>query len=206
VATNNTTGLERLTDNEIISNLISDRALESTIRYLYRDYFEYTGHYVVNNNGTWDDAADIFQEVLVSFIHLVKAGKFRGEAAIRTFLYSLTRNVWLNELKRRNRAQLRETRYEHAKEEADPGISSIMESREAAAGLLKAVEQLGENCKTILLLYYFENRSMKEILTEMHYENEQVIRNKKYKCLKKLENMLASDKNLYNQLKNYFHV
>ena len=31
---------------------------------------------------------------------------------------------------------------------------------------------------------------MKEIVLHLHYENEQVVRNKKYKCLKRLEQMI----------------
>ena len=32
---------------------------------------------------------------------------------------------------------------------------------------------------------------MKEILQNLDYENEQVVRNKKYKCLKQLEQMMS---------------
>jgi RNA polymerase sigma factor (sigma-70 family) len=196
---------EILTDREIVDNLANDRDLDRTIRYLYRAYFEFTGHYVVNNSGSWTDAEDIFQEVVVAFIHLVKAGKFRGEASIKTFLYALNKNSWLNELKKRGRALKRETKYEAARPGEEESINSLLEGREATQGLMKVFDDLGETCKKILLLFYFENRSMKEILNDLHYENEQVVRNKKHKCLKKLEQMIQTNKNLYQQLKSYLH-
>ena len=59
--------------------------------------------------------------------------------------------------------------------------------------------------KKILLLYYYENRSMKEILSELDYENEQIVRNKKYKCMKKLEQMIEEDGTLFQHLKNLLH-
>lgn len=200
-----TTRLESLTDAEIIESLFKNRGVDASIRFLYRSHFEFLGKYIVNNNGSWDDAQDIFQEVMVAFINLVQAGKFRGEASIKTFLYSLNKNIWLNELKKRGRAQVREMKYEKTSEREEPGINTAMEAREANAGLMKVMEELGETCKKILVLYYYENQSMKEILTSLNYENEQVVRNKKYKCLKRLEELLASNKTLYHQLKTLLH-
>ena len=46
---------------------------------------------------------------------------------------------------------------------------------------------------------------MKEILSSTGYENEQVVRNKKYKCLKKMEELIKADANLYHQLKTLLH-
>jgi len=200
-----TTRAELLTDAEIIDNLLQNRDMDSSIRFLYRSHYEFLGKYVVNNSGNWDDAQDVFQEVIMAFISLVRAGKFRGEASIKTFLYSLNKNMWLNELKKRGRAQVREMKYEKTSEKTEQGINTALEAREANAGLMKLMEALGETCKKILLLYYYENQSMKEILTSLNYENEQVVRNKKYKCLKRLEELVTENKSLYHQLKNLLH-
>lgn len=196
---------ESFTDAEIIENLVQNRDVDMSLKFLYRSHYEVLGRYVVNNNGNWDDAQDIFQEVLVAFINLIKAGKFRGEASIKTFLYSLNKNIWLNELKKRGRSQVREMKYEKAADKTEHGINTALEAREANAGLMKVMDELGETCKKILLLYYYENQTMKEILTSLNYENEQVVRNKKYKCLKKLEELLTENKSLYHQLKNLLH-
>jgi RNA polymerase sigma factor (sigma-70 family) len=200
-----TTRVESLTDAEIIDNLAGNRNVDLSLKFLYRLHYETLGRYIVNNNGNWDDAQDIFQEVMVAFINLVKAGKFRGEASLKTFLYSLNKNIWLNELKKRSRAQVREMKYEKTSDKTEHGINAALEAREANAGLMKVMDELGETCKKILLLYYYENQSMKEILTTLNYENEQVVRNKKYKCLKRLEEMLTENKSLYHQLKNLLH-
>jgi DNA-directed RNA polymerase specialized sigma subunit len=80
-----------------------------------------------------------------------------------------------------------------------------MEFQQTKNDLMKVIDELGEACKKILLLYYFENRSMKEILTALPYENEQVVRNKKSKCLKKLESTVTANKTLHIQLKNFLH-
>jgi RNA polymerase sigma factor (sigma-70 family) len=193
-------------DAELIEALQDPKKSSEGIRFMYKAHFDSLTNYVLNNSGSWDDAQDIFQEVMVAFVHLVKEGKFRGESSIKTFLFSMNRNLWFNELKRKGRADKREKLYEEQKFlVGDERIERVIDKREATNQLMNVVESLGEGCKKILLLFYFENKSMKEILDETEYENEQVVRNKKYKCLKKLEEMISAQKKLYDGLKSFFH-
>lgn len=180
-----------LTDNELLQILRSDTAPDNAIRQLYRSQFGITKAYINQNNGSDEDAEDIFQEVILVFIELVKKDKFRGESSIATFLYAITRNTWLNELKKRGRSKLREEKFEKAKDNAEMDISHYMVNRELKTQLMRVMDSLGETCKKILLAFYYDNLAIKEILQNLQYENEQVVRNKKYKCLKQLEQMLA---------------
>lgn len=197
-------GNEMFTDAELLSSLRNAR-LEEALSFLYREHFDFLSRYIVNNSGSEQDAEDVFQEVMVAFINLVQAGKFRGEASIKTFLFSLNKNIWLNELKRRGRASAREERYEKQHEQREMTVDLAMELQQTRAELMNTLEALGENCKKILLLFYFENQSMKEIADQLPYENEQVIRNKKSKCLKKLGELVTGNKTLYQQLKHFLH-
>jgi RNA polymerase sigma factor (sigma-70 family) len=196
---------QAFTDAELISSLASNNGSDDAIRFLYREHFELLRRYIVNNSGNEQDGEDIFQEVMVAFVNLVKAGKFRGESSIKTFLFSLNKNIWLNELKRRGRAMAREEKYEKQTDREQPTVDVAMELHQTKTELMQVIDELGENCKKILLLFYFENRSMKEIVNHLPYENEQVVRNKKSKCLKKLEEVITGNTNLYHQLKNYLH-
>ena len=196
---------ESFTDSELVGSLVQQNGSDAAIRFLYREHFELLSRYIVNNSGSEQDAEDIFQEVVIAFVNLVKAGKFRGESTIKTFLFSLNKNIWLNELKRRGRAMAREEKYEKQNEQFIPTADLSMEMRQSKADLMKVIDELGENCKKILLLFYYEGRSMKEIVDFLPYENEQVVRNKKSKCLKKLEQLVTGNKNLYDQLKNYLN-
>ena len=196
---------ETFTDAELIGGLMNDNRTDAVLRFLYREHYELLSRYIYNNSGNEQDADDIFQEVMVAFINLVKAGKFRGESSVKTFLFSLNKNIWLNELKRRGRASAREEKYEKQNLQQDVTADVAMEITQTKSDLMKVIDELGESCKKILLLFYFENRSMKEIVTHLPYENEQVVRNKKSKCLKKLEELVRSNGVLYGQLKNYLH-
>lgn len=193
--------VKNYTDEELLAAIKSGRDVNPVLRFLYRQYFEGLRIYVEQNNGRHQDAEDIFQEVLVSFIELVKLDKFRGDSSIKTFLFSLNRNIWLNELKRKGRAQARESKYEKGKDDQAPDTSVVIAGRESRRQVMEIVGRLGEGCKKILLAFYYENLSMKEILAQTDYESEQVVRNKKYKCLKQLEQMLVANPNMANTLK-----
>jgi len=192
-------------DAEVVHNLSRQQEVDDTLRFLYREHYSLLSHYVQDNSGSADDASDIFQEVMIAFVQLVQKGRFRGESSIRTFLYALNRNIWLNEIKKRGRALAREKAWSEGLASLPPGAPGIIEGRESSKALVQLMDGLGEACRTILTLYYYEERPMKEILQFLPYENEQVVRNKKHKCLKKLEAMIRENAALGRQLKNILY-
>ena len=191
-------------DAALLQVLRSGSNTDDAIRHLYKTQFALTKVYVQQNNGSEQDAEDIFQEVVCTFIELVKKDKFRGESSVSTFLYALTRNIWLNELKKRGRAKLRDEKFEKEKDTASPDVSHFIINRETKTELMQLVDSLGETCKKILLAFYFDNLAMKDILKTLAYENEQVVRNKKYKCLKQLEQIITSKPDLAKNLKSVY--
>lgn len=197
--------IKNFPDSEIVGNLRSGKKMDETMKAIYRMHFDSLCWHIMNNNGSREDAEDIFQEVLVSFIDLVQKDKFRGESSVKTFLFSLNRNLWLNELKRKGRALAREEKFEKGQEKTEEDFGHQLAEREGKKAVLDVVEKLGETCKKILLLFYYENLPMKEIVSATDFENEQVVRNKKYKCLKQLEQMLDTNPILKQTLKNLLH-
>ena len=197
--------VRKFPDAEIVSNLRTGDLMDDSIRSLYRDHFDKLTRYILANNGSQQDAEDIFHETIVSFIELVKKDKFRGESSIGTFLYSMNRHAWLNELKRKGRALLREEKFEMNMDRGEADKLQQMAYGEEKQEIARLVASLGDTCKKILLLFYYEERTMKEILDATDYDNEQVVRNKKYKCLKQLEQMLNEKPALKQTLKNLLH-
>ncbi len=190
-------------DDAGLMEMIKENAtMDKAIKFLYRAHFESLSVHILQNQGTRQDAEDIFQEVIVAFIELVQRGKFRGDSSIKTFLFSINKNMWLNELKRRSRSAVRDTKFETTRETADTGSGDYIAAREAQQEVLTVMDKLGDVCKKILLAFYYENLSMKEIVQTMKYENEQVLRNKKHKCLKNLEQLLTANPALAKNLKS----
>jgi RNA polymerase sigma factor (sigma-70 family) len=183
----------RFSDSELVEAIREKEMLEQAILQLYQDHAEITSSFIMGKGGTEQDADDIFQETVVSFIDSVQKEKFRQESGIRTFLISISKNLWYNEIRRRQRAGNREKIFETGREQEEAGISETIQDRELKQQLNQLLIELGESCRKILELFYYENLSMKEIVSHLHYENEQVVRNKKYKCLQQLADKMKQN-------------
>ena len=183
----------RFSDSELVEAIREKEMLEPAILQLYQEHAEITRSFIMGKGGTGQDADDIFQETVVSFIDTVQKDKYRQESGIRTFLISISKNLWYNEIRRRQRAGNREKLYETDREQEESGISEQIQDRELKIQLNQLLRDLGESCRKILELFYYENLSMKEIVSHLHYENEQVVRNKKYKCLQQLTDKMKQN-------------
>ena len=60
----------------------------------------------------------------------------------------------------------------------------------------KAMQALGEPCKSLLESYYLSKKSMVEIATDFGYTNADNAKNQKYKCLMRLKKIF------FDQYKN----
>ena len=171
-------------DSEIVKALKSDRAMDGAIRFIYKNYYGMLEYFVVNNKGNKEDAADVIQETIVAFIEIVQQDKYRAEASVKSFLYTITRNLWLSELRKRSSADNRNRIFEKGKDTLEEEAVNQLIKNEYVKSIQDLFKTLGEKCKELLLLVYYENLSMKDILERVSgYENEQVLRNKKYKCM-----------------------
>lgn len=190
-------------DQELIHILKDNRQMDAGIKFIYKEYYGLLENYVMNNKGSKEDAADVIQETIVAFIEIIAQDKFRGESSVKSFLYSITRNLWLSEIRKRSSADNRNRIFEKAKDTTEQEAVQHLIKREYYNSIQQLFEQLGDKCKQLLMLVYYEDLSMKDIVEKMpDYQNEQVLRNKKYKCMKQLEQMIQDNEQLRTQFKN----
>jgi len=190
-------------DAQLIDELKQPAKLNGAIKFLYEEYYSLLESYIVKNSGSKDDAADMIQETMVAFVEIVEAEKFRGESSIKSFLFSITRNLWLSEIRKRNSADNRNRTFEKAKDGVEQEAVFHLIRREHFSTIEQLFETLGDKCKQLLMFVYYENMSMNEIIKVIpDYQNEQVLRNKKYKCMKQLEQMISENETIRTQFKN----
>lgn len=176
-----------LNDREILQHLQSDRTDQQNegLRVLYQLYYGMIEQLVLRNNGEKEDAADIFQDGLVALFHKARQAGFKLTASMKTLLYAICRNLWLMKLRKRKReTPLTDVHQETAS--LDAGILDILEDNDRNQLVAQGLQHLGEDCRKVLQLYYFERRKMKGIASTMGYSGEQVAKNKKSRCLRKL--------------------
>ena len=168
-------------DKEIIARI--SKGDEKALDYLYRKYYRMMIKLVLSNNGTEDEAKDIYQDALVVFWQKVTSGNLILTSKISTYIYSICLNLWRKELDRKSKL---------INEEKD-GIEIIDNDKKERIKIInECVQQMDESCKKILTFYYFDGLSMNDIADKLGYANTDTAKTKKYKCKKKLDQYIKS--------------
>jgi RNA polymerase sigma factor (sigma-70 family) len=145
---------------------------------IYRTCYPMVRDFVKRNNGSDAEAIDLFQDTLVIFHRNLLEGKFRGESAISTYIFSISKNLWFRELTRKQRYTAMNDFIDDFSS-PDEGDDYLM--NEKIVTLL--LDELKPECRKILVEYYFNQRSMAELKELFGVSSVQAAKNKKYRCL-----------------------
>ena len=156
------------------------------IETLYRQHYKMVQSLIINNQGTIDDARDIFQEAMIVLYEKAKSGSFELHCQIKTYVYSVSRRLWLKRLQQMQKF----VPDVNGLDEVVPVEEEVeaAEKRSADFHLMeKAMMNLGEPCKSLLEAFYVQKKSMTEIAGNFGYTNADNAKNQKYKCLMRLK-------------------
>jgi RNA polymerase sigma factor (sigma-70 family) len=183
---------EFYTDEDLVEAIREDKNLNKAISFLYRQYSEKLSSFLIKYGASGEQAQDVFQDTVVAFIDIVKKGSYRPDARIGTFLVAIAKNIFYNQVRKKERSDVREKIFEKGRDQVEEDVSGLIQEREMKQEMHQLLAKLDDPCRKILLLFYYENLSMKEMLQHLPYENEQVVRNKKYKCLQLFTGMVKN--------------
>ena len=138
---------------------------------------------VLSNNGTEEEAKDVYQEALLVFWQKAVSGNLVLTSKISTYLYSICLNQWRKELDRKSR---------HSSEVVDGEEHQGHDDREKYKIVKECIDELGDVCKEVLTYYYFDGMNMQQIAEKMNFANTDTAKTKKYKCKKKLDELIKS--------------
>jgi RNA polymerase sigma factor (sigma-70 family) len=179
-----------LIDTELLQGLSEGN--RECIELIYKNHYNSIHSLIINNSGSSDDARDIFQEALVVLYEKVRMGSFELNCQLKTYLYAVCKRLWLKKLQHNSRLMVVEM------ESAPPVlIEEDLEAHEKKEAeyeaLNKAIQNLGEPCKSLLEAYYINKLNMQDIATQFGYTNADNAKNQKYKCLMRLKKIFFSD-------------
>lgn len=158
------------------------------IETIYKENYNMVQALVLKNNGTAEDARDIFQEAMIVLYEKVRIESFQLSCQLKTYIYSVSRRLWLKKLMHQNRFLIAD--------EADEQVVSVEEEMEEHERqntefmmMEKAINSLGEPCKSLLEAFYMQKKNMQEIAANFGYTNPENAKNQKYKCLMRLKKL-----------------
>ena len=175
-----------LTEQALIRGLsVNDK---SAVEIIYSDNYGVIQNLILNNNGSEEDAKDIFQEALIVLYEKSKSVEFELNCQIKTYLYSVSKRLWLKRLQKNSRYELQSNGFEETVYvEDDIGVH---EKRNNEYGMMEfAMSHIGEPCKSMLEAYYIRKQNMQEIAEHFGYTNSENAKNQKYKCLVRLRKL-----------------
>jgi RNA polymerase sigma factor (sigma-70 family) len=162
---------------------------------LYKSHFTMIQHFVENNNGSFDDARDIFQEAMIALYEKVQLDSFVLTCQIKTYLFSICKHLWLKRLHQMGKySSPLSGQEESISVENDLGL---IEKKDAAFAIMdRALNSLGEPCKSLLEGYYLNKKGMQELASQFGYTNADNAKNQKYKCLMRLKKLFFAQYNI----------
>lgn len=182
----------KYTDQEIVRCFKTGNSSKA-LNYLYQEVYPKVKCYILANSGTEDDAFDIFQDAVVALSKQISLGRYNEQHELAGFLYSVSRNLWVNKVKRDSRQVRMAEKYE-ASDSYD--YSNDIMTNERARALKSITEKLGEKCFKLLKYSIFLKASSEEIINEMGFATANAVKTQKYKCKQKLFKILEENPDL----------
>ncbi|MEM7548908.1 MAG: RNA polymerase sigma factor [Bacteroidota bacterium] len=149
---------------------------------IYKDNYPKVSHMIFQKGGNEEDARDVFQDSMIVFHKMVLENRFREESGINTLIYAISRNLWYQKLKKTKKHE------DLSVVEDTKGVDVTMDwdgfTQEKVVRSL--INELSEDCRKIIRLYYYNEWSMQDIQNEFGLSSSQAAKNKKYRCMKNL--------------------
>lgn len=174
------------TDREVVLGILNNSV--EALNKLYVAYFPMVLQFILSNNGDEDDAKDVYQEAIIVLYNKVRSGNFELSSKLKTYIYSVSRRIWLKKLAQQSKKTNNIADFEDVL-----AVDEDMEQHEQKDmqfdKMKVALDSLGEPCKTIIQDFYIHNHSMQEICEKFGYTNADNAKTQKYKCLQRLKKL-----------------
>ncbi len=165
---------------------------KSCIEKIYRQNFQMVQSLILNNRGSSDDAADIFQETMIVLYEKSINPSFELSCQLKTYIYSVARRLWLKKLQQQQRIGLQTDDFEQVIPIEDD-LEAHQKQQDSFSIMEKAMAKIGEPCKSLLEAFYINKKQMQEIAKEFNYTNADNAKTQKYKCLVRLKKLFFAE-------------
>lgn len=183
--------VKRLTDDEILAGL--RKRDNRVLQYIYKNSFNPVKQLILHNAGSETDAEDIFQEALiVVFRKLKDEPEFSLDAAFSTYIYSISRLLWLKTLKNIRKIEI-DPLNRDLEERIEFEEPSPVEDKDLRMAIYqRTLLKIPEDCQKILRLST-QDISSREIANQLGFRSEGYVRKRRHFCKEFLVNKIKED-------------
>ncbi len=184
--------MRNYSDEQILKGILRHDNL--ILQYIYKEYYYKVSYFIKKNQGSEDDANDVFQEAIIVIYRKLKENDLIfAKSSFHGYLFSVCRFLWLKQLEKRRieKEKLNDT-LPYQEDLYDDSLVDIVEKNERYSLYQKHFKNLGTDCQKLLQLF-FEKVPLKEIARIMGYKGEKYAKTRKYKCKELLITRIKQD-------------
>lgn len=168
-------------DEVLVSRL--QQGDNQALEYIYSAYWPMVANFVRTNNGSPQEAEDLYQEGIITLYEQVRKGNFNMASSIKTYLYAICRNKWLGKLKKQVPVtDVEEQLQQIPAEEPDTDAPYVDD-----AAVKQALDGMGEPCRSIIVGYYYHKISLEQLAAKLNYASANVAKQQKFRCIERLK-------------------
>jgi len=183
--------VKRLSDEEIIAGL--RKRDNRVLQYIYKNTYNPVKQLILNNAGSENDAEDIFQEALIIIFKKLKEDqKFELTSAFTTYVYSISRLLWLKNLRNIKKIEIDPLNRDHEEKIEFEPPSPVQDKDLRMAIYQRTLLQIPEDCQNILRLTA-QDLTSSEIASQLGFRSEGYVRKRRHFCKEYLINKIKED-------------
>ena len=165
---------------------------KKAIETIYKENYNMVQSLIINNNGSAQEAKDVFQEAMIVLLEKARSGNFELNCQVKTYVYSVCRRIWLKKLQQHNRYS-GEMESLAGTVPVEDDVEEYEKRDQEFLVMEKAISNLGEPCKSLIEAFYIQKRNMQDIASQFGYTNADNAKNQKYKCLMRLKKLFFAE-------------
>lgn len=161
--------------------------------YIYKYYFPSIKRYVILNQGSIEDAKDLFQDVLLVLLTKLQHDNFILSASLKTYTIAIAKNLWLKRLK-----------YMRMQANYEPSLdnqllldieSQIEQEKSYWEKLQDYFTKITKHCNELLTKIFIHGKTIEQIQDEYGYSSKHNAQNQQHKCLEQVRKVRAKEEN-----------
>lgn len=149
-----------------------------------------TFSYILQNQGSREDALSIFHDSIIFFVKKAfTQTDFELSSHVHAYLLGIAKNMWRNQLRKKNRVATYELRENQDEIEGGENQEELWLTKDRYEVLKEVLSLLGRKCKEVLM-YWASGYKMEVIADLLDYKTSAVARKKKSVCFKELTEII----------------
>jgi DNA-directed RNA polymerase specialized sigma24 family protein len=168
---------------------------EEFFRSLYLKMFPAVANFIRKQNGTLDDAKDVFHDALIIFYEKKVDAALEIQLTDEAYVFGIVKHLWIKKTKEAQRVLLSET-------ESLISLPEDFESHSHADSIVTFLKSAGQKCMSLLEAFYYEKKSLDLITSAFGFSSIRSATVQKYKCLEKVRDLVKRKSKNYEDFTN----